>query len=137
MTEENIIEGGCLCGKVLYEIRGTLQSADNCHCSKCRRHHGAAFATYADFVPGTFRWVSGQELLKVFETSSGAGWCFCFECGSSLAATDNGEVTSVTLGTVKGDPGVRPQMHIFTGSKASWFSITDDLPQHEKRAVDE
>lgn len=25
-----------------------------------------------------------------------------------------------------------PTEHIFVGSKASWFEITDDLPQHEE-----
>jgi hypothetical protein len=26
---------------------------------------------------------------------------------------------------------VQPESHIFVGSKAPWFDITDDLPQYE------
>ena len=129
------IRGGCLCGSVRYQISGSLNDADHCHCSMCRRQHGAAFATYADVEPGQFKWTSGRELTKVFETPSGDGWCFCGECGSSLAGTVNGEVTSITLGTIEGDPGIRPSAHIFVGSKAAWDEIADDLPQYDERAT--
>lgn len=129
-------EGGCLCGRVRYRINGPLFGADNCHCSMCRRQHGAAFATYADFDPDHFEWVSGAAHLKVFESETGAGWCFCSECGSSLAATDHGRITAVALGTVEGDPGVRPQAHIFSTSRAQWYEISDDLPQFEARPPD-
>ncbi|MEM7116665.1 MAG: GFA family protein [Chloroflexota bacterium] len=129
------IKGGCLCGQVSYEVSGSLTAADHCHCSMCRRQHGAAFSTYADFTPGDFKWTSGQELVKIYETPSGAGWVFCRECGSTLAASDNGEITSVTLGTVVGDPGIKPKFHIFVGSKAGWHDITDELPQFEERPL--
>ena len=127
------VAGGCLCGRVRYVITGRLLDADHCHCSRCRRQHGAAFATYAGFNPDDFTWVTGEALAKVFETPSGAGWCFCRECGSSLAGTVNGRITSITLGTVEGEPGIRPGSHIFIGSKAPWHEINDDLPQFEER----
>ena len=127
------IEGGCLCGKVRYRVDGPLFGVDHCHCSMCRRQHGAAFATYADCAAGDFSWVEGEDIVKLYEAEGGGGWCFCSECGSTLAGTDNGEVTSITLGTVEGDPGVRPESHIFTGSKAVWHEITDDLPQFDER----
>lgn len=127
------IHGGCLCGGVRYEIDGSLGKTDHCHCSMCRRAHGAAFGTYADVDSKRFRWTAGEELLTVYESSPGIGWNFCRRCGSSLAASDSGAVTSVTLGTVDGDPGVRPQKHIFVGSKAPWYEITDGLPQFSER----
>ena len=126
------IKGGCLCGRVLYEISEPLVHADHCHCSMCRRQHGAAFSTYADVDSGAFRWTSGEDHITVYETTAGGGWCFCSECGSSLAGTEKGRITSVTLGTVEGDPGIKPDSHIFVGSKALWHEITDDLPQFEE-----
>ena len=131
-----MIDGGCLCGQVRYQVSGELIEADNCHCSKCRRHHGAAFGTYADFSPGAFRWTAGETLVKIHQEPSGAGWVFCGACGSSLAASDNGKITMITLGTVDGDPGLKPESHIFVGSKAEWFEITDSLPRHQTRAGD-
>ncbi|KAA3631786.1 MAG: GFA family protein [Proteobacteria bacterium] len=134
MNTRSAIKGSCLCGKVRYEVTGPLSNADHCHCSMCRRQHGAAFATYAQFNPGDFRWASGEDMIRIYESSSGAGWCFCSECGSSLAGTEKGRVTSVTLGTVEGDPGVRPESHIYVGSRARWHEIHDNLPQFEQRS---
>jgi hypothetical protein len=39
---------------------------------------------------------------------------------------------SVPAGLLDSDPGVRPRLHVFTSSKAPWWEIDDDLPQHEK-----
>ena len=104
----------------------------------CRRQHGAAFSTYAEFNPGDFSWTLGEELVTVYETPSGGGWYFCRECGSTLAGTNNGIPTAITLGSVEGDPGIKPEAHIFVGSKAEWHEISDDLPQFEARPpVDE
>jgi hypothetical protein len=41
----------------------------------------------------------------------------------------------VPMGALDDDPGVRPQAHIFVGSKAPWDVITDDLPQHAAAAA--
>jgi len=128
------IRGSCLCGKVRYEIAGSLTAADHCHCSMCRRQHGAAFSTYAGFNLGDFRWVTGEGFVTIYEALSGSGWCFCSECGSTLAGTCNGIITAITLGTVEGDPGVKPESHIFIGSKAQWFDVNDNLPQFEERS---
>ncbi len=124
-----MIRGSCLCGGVRYEIAGELRDAGNCHCSMCRRTHGAAFGTYAQVNPDEFRWVAGQELVSAYESSPGGYRCFCRVCGSPLGA--DGKLSWVTLGTVEGDPGVRPRGHIFVGSKAPWYEITDDLPQFD------
>ena len=123
--------GSCLCGAVRYEVLGPLFEVSHCHCSMCRRQHGAAFATYAQFEAGHFRWVGGESYLKIYETESGAGWCFCIQCGSTLAASNHGEITSITLGTLQDDPETKPEYHIFVASKAPWFEITDELPKHK------
>lgn len=129
------IAGTCLCGEVRYEINGPLLEADHCHCSLCRRQHGAAFSTYAGFDPRHFTWVRGERLVKVYETKSGGGWCFCGKCGSTLAGTERGRITNITMATIDGDPGIIPEAHIFVGSKARWHTISDELPQFEKRAT--
>jgi hypothetical protein len=125
------IQGGCLCGRIRYAIDGPITEANNCHCSMCRRFHGAAFSTYGKFDSAHFRWLSGHELLTVYETSPGVGWAFCRICGSSLGMPMHGKLSEVTLGSLDTDPGVRPTEHIFVGSKAPWFEITDTLPQHD------
>lgn len=128
------IEGGCLCGKIRYRIEGPLENAEHCHCSMCRRFHGAAFSSYADVHPGNFHWLQGEDQLGIYEPNPGKGWAFCKTCGSSLGMPGaDGRLTSVALGTVDGDPGIRPSEHMFVGSKAVWYDISDDLPQHKER----
>jgi len=131
-----VISGGCLCGKTRYRITGRLFDVSNCHCSMCRRQHGAAFATYARLDPDDFSWSSGEDMVGVFETATGAGWCFCRVCGSSLAGTADGKITSITLGTLEGSPPIEPESHIFVGSKAPWYEIQDDLIQFDERPPD-
>ena len=126
------INGSCLCGAIRYEIDEPLRDAGNCHCAMCRKGHGAAFATYASVDPTNFRWVSGENLVSFYESSPNACRLFCSACGSSMGGTENGKVTLVTLGTIEGDPGIKPRSHIFVGSKAPWYDITDDLPRFDE-----
>jgi hypothetical protein len=127
------IRGSCLCGGIEYQILGKLVDAGHCHCSMCRRAHGAAFGTYARVDADGFRWLSGEDLVATYESSPGDYRCFCRQCGSPLGTrAEDGTLSWVTLGTVIDDPGVRSDSHIFVGSKAPWYEIKDDLPQFDE-----
>jgi hypothetical protein len=43
-----------------------------------------------------------------------------------------GTVSLGATGLLDHDPQVRPALHMFVGSKAPWWSITDDAPQFEE-----
>ncbi|MCY1505155.1 Glutathione-dependent formaldehyde-activating enzyme [compost metagenome] len=124
------MSGSCLCGAVRYEITGAFKFLGNCHCSMCRKAHGAAFVTWGIVDPDQFHWVAGKEFVHGYESSPGNRRCFCKQCGAPLVSTHSGRVGEVVVGTLDGDPGLRPSEHIFVGSKASWHEITDGLPQH-------
>ena len=56
-----------------------------------------------------------------------------FTAGFAASAVRQLERTpefGIALGGLDDDPGVRPERHFFVASKAPWFEITDDLPQH-------
>jgi hypothetical protein len=125
------IKGSCLCGAVRYEIDGCFEAIGHCHCSMCRKSHGAAFATWGIIKPDQFHWVAGERAVESYASSPGRTGCFCRKCGSPLAATQGGKVSEVVLGTLDDDPGARPSEHIFVGFKASWHEISDALPQHQ------
>jgi hypothetical protein len=130
------LSGSCLCGAVHYEIDGPLGMAGHCHCSQCRKSHGAAFATWAMIEPGQFRWTVGREFAVGYQSSPGRERIFCGRCGSPLAFAEQGDVREVPLASIDGDPGIRPGEHIFVGSKAPWHEITDNLPQSEAWPMD-
>ena len=126
------IEGSCFCGAVRYKIDGELYDARSCHCSMCRKAFSAQASAFAFLNPDAFSWVAGEELLTSYSSNAGAGLQFCSVCGSTLCGTFEGRVIGVTLGCVDGDPGVTLGMHIYVGSKASWETIPDGVPQYEE-----
>ena len=119
-----------MCKAVTYRIDGPLVHVGNCHCSICRKSHGAAFVTWGIIDPDQFRWTSGESLVRAYESSPRRQRLFCGTCGAPLASADDGAVGEVVIGTLDDDPGARPGEHIFVASKASWHEITDTLPQH-------
>lgn len=123
------LTGNCLCGSVRYAIDGAIDAAGHCHCSICRKAHGAAFATWAFIDPDRFRWTAGEEHVASHGSSPGHRRGFCRHCGSPLVAMHDGRVTEVVIASIDGDPGVRPSQHVFVASKACWHDITDTLPR--------
>jgi hypothetical protein len=98
----------------------------------CRKAHGAAFATFGRIERGEFVLISGKDDLASYQSSKLATRTFCRQCGSMVHFIYKNQPASVwlALGTLDDDPGVRAAEHIFVGSKAPWFEITDDLPRH-------
>jgi hypothetical protein len=124
--------GSCLCKRVTYELNGELTDVLNCHRSMCRKLHAAAFPTRAKLATCDWKTLTGEEFIKFYESSPGERKGFCSECGSSLFTKfdANPDVLGFPLGTLDTDPKVKATRHVFVGSKAPWFDITDDPPQH-------
>ena len=124
-----MLTGGCLCGGVRYEVTGPFVRANHCHCSRCRKHSGTFGLTQARVRREHFRLVAGDELIRVYEPEPGAAVkAFCSRCGSSLfgAWWPEGDEISIRMGSLDGDPGIRPQYHSFVDSRAPWDEIPDD-----------
>ncbi len=127
-----MIRGGCLCGGVRYEITGELSQMCYCHCQMCRRAHGTPFGHFVAANPRDRRYTDGEELIARYQSSADGVRTFCSRCGSKLEFQSAKEPDEVWIasGTLDGDPGIRSIGHIWVGSKAPWFEITDDLPQY-------
>lgn len=125
--------GSCLCGGVKYEVSGEIQAVTNCHCSLCRKMSGSAFSSGATVPAASFRFISGQELLREWESSPGYHRVFCGRCGSPLIKRKDGDPESLRLrvGTLDSDPAVKASKHTHVRSKAPWVEIQDGLPQTE------
>jgi hypothetical protein len=126
------LTGKCLCGDVQYEVADAFLYAQNCHCSNCRRATGSAFKPFAGIERSKLRLTSGAESLSLFGEED-AHDAHCKACGSLLySVVRDAQFVHVTLGTLVEAPTIRPTAHILVGSKAPWFTITDDLPQHQE-----
>ena len=135
MAEENRYTGSCLCGGLRYEIQGEIGDIVQCHCRKCRKANGSAFATNAPIQKADFKIVQGEHLLKKFASSPTTQRCFCSECASPIISikAETPETYRLRLGTLDTPLEHKPTMHIFTAYKAEWESIADDLPQYAER----
>lgn len=129
------MHGRCLCGEVAFELSGSPEVVQNCHCSRCRRARSAAHATNAFFRGEQLRWLGGEEYVQNFALPGAKrfGQAFCGRCGSKVprVVASTGYVV-VPCGGLDGGPGRPPRGHIFTGSKAPWYEITDGRPQWEE-----
>jgi hypothetical protein len=126
--------GSCLCGQIRFEVDVFAPLTGNCHCSMCRKFHGAAYATIAEAGRRHFRWTAGEELLKDYTADNGTTRRFCRQCGSSLTFSSpraDPELVEIALGAFDDEVPVKPDAHIFVGSGANWARPDDDLPQFE------
>ena len=130
-----MIKGRCECAKVQYQVAGELKDYCHCHCSICRRLHGAAFATWGGVVRAEFSYTAGQDNLNSYSFSDNADSLFCKDCGSSLIfqddISDNHEIIHFSAGTLNTHIDIKPDVHIYVESKASWLELQDDLPKFE------
>ena len=127
------LTGGCGCGAVRYEITAPLVSASYCHCTRCQRRSGTAASANGRAEPGSIRVVAGEAELRAWAPEGGSEKLYCGRCGSALFARPPGaeHYAAVRLGSIDGDPGIRPQWHQYTAYAAPWEELPDDgLPRY-------
>ena len=134
MAEAKVLRGKCECGAVRYEVKDAFIYAANCHCSNCRASTGAAFKPFAGIEREKLTLTDGADDLLVVGEDDG-NHTRCGVCGSLLySVVRDGAYVHVALGSLVDAPSIRPDHHIFVGSKAPWYEITDDLPQFDEYA---
>lgn len=135
-ASNRMLAGKCLCGAVHYAVADEFIYAANCHCSNCRRVTGAAFKPFAGIERQKLSLTRGEDNLLIYGDETNHD-LHCRQCGSLLySVVREGTFVHVTMGTLVDEPTIRPTQHIFVGSKAKWFTITDGLPQYEEHVSD-
>ena len=131
-SNARILAGECFCRAVGYAVADEFAYAMNCHCANCRRTTGAAFKPFAGIARDKLSVIRGADKLTTYGDEANHD-AHCGRCGSLLySVVRDGAFVHVAMGTLVDDPSIRPTAHIFVGSKAPWFVITDDLPQYQE-----
>jgi hypothetical protein len=131
---DRTLTGRCACGAVEYEVADEFLYAANCHCSACRAMTGSAFKSFAGIERDKLAITLGADAVAIYGDPD-AGDVRCGTCHSFLLSiVRDGQFAHVAMGSLADVPSIRPQEHIFVGSKAPWFEITDDLPQFRGHA---
>ena len=127
-----VLTGKCECGAVRYRVEDAFRYAMNCHCSRCRAATGSAFKAFAGIEREKLELTGGEDGLLVHGEDD-LNDTRCSACGSLLySVVRDGAYVHVALGSLVDAPSIRPTKHIFVGSKAPWFEITDELPQFDE-----
>jgi hypothetical protein len=120
-----MVNGQCFCGAISFEIEGPLSPPSLCHCSQCRRLHGAPGA-YTSAPVSAYR-IRGEENLNWYRISPRSEQGFCGVCGSKLFWREvAGKVLDATMGSLDSPASLKLGRHIWTRSQGDYYEIGHD-----------
>lgn len=127
------VQGACFCEAVQYEIEMPTLRCVHCHCTMCRRAHGAGFTTWAILPVKQMQILAGREKLTRYQSSDHGSREFCSICGSELFgwSTRTPELVYLPIGNLKGEIDRSPEAHTSFESHVPWITVNDDLPRIE------
>ncbi len=120
-----LARGSCLCGEVQFELHWPSKWVAHCHCSLCRRAHGAAFVTWVGMAVGHCHLHDPHARLHWYASTFGAERGFCGHCGSSLffrSVQWPGEL-HVALANLRDPVDRAPQAHAYWDSHVDWIAL--------------
>jgi hypothetical protein len=133
-----MVSGSCLCGAVAFEARDVVGPFELCHCRRCRKVSGSAYAALVGVRREGYRITRGNDLVMSFElpveeAPPGYGVFFCSVCGSPLPEPHpTGDWLEIPAGLFDTPLPVEPDKHIFVEFAANWHTIDDTLPRLTK-----
>ena len=130
-SNRTTVVGACFCGAVQFEVALPTKMCVHCHCTMCRRNHGAPFVTWFAVDKANFRVTSGESSLTQHKSSEHGRRSFCSRCGTPLFCEldHHPEVIDVTLASMRGPIDLAPQAHIYFDTHVDWLQAFDDLPE--------
>lgn len=131
------VKGSCLCGEIVYEVDIDADRILNCHCTRCQKAHGAAFATVAFAKGETLKFLKGESVLQEYKNDSGRR-AFCSLCGSRLMAytEDKTRYLGIVLACVDGSDDLKVAANICIETKPAWSALDRTLPCFEEIPAD-
>ncbi len=133
MSAAHTFKGQCLCGAVKFSITAPTLWCAHCHCSLCRRAHGAGFVTWVGSAEERFALDDSEGQLCWYGSSEDSRRGFCSRCGSTLFFQSErwpGEM-HVARSNIQGEIDRDPQAHVYCQSQAEWITIGDELPHKQ------
>jgi hypothetical protein len=124
-------EGNCLCGAVRFTALLPSRWVAHCHCTYCRRAHGAAFVTWVGLDEAAVTIEDSNGALRWNQSSPGASRGFCGQCGSPIFFKGDrwpGEL-HVARALFTGPVDREPQAHAYHDTHVSWVTLGDSLPR--------
>ena len=130
-TSPRAVAGACLCGRVRFEVTLPTLFCGHCHCTLCRRAHGAAYVTWIGVARRQLRMLAGDTELARYESSAHGQRSFCRVCGSSLFCESSlsPDRVDIVLANMAGPVDRVPQAHVYFDDRVEWVKVDDGLPR--------
>lgn len=130
MNDDTPLAGGCLCGAVRFEVSPPTKWCAHCHCSLCRRAHGAGFVTWFGVETSAFNLVAGSDVISWYQSTPQARRGFCSRCGSTIFFESERwpDEVHIALAHMDGPIDRAPRAHVFYDSRVDWIDLGDELP---------
>ena len=126
------LSGSCLCGAVRFSVRLPTKWVAHCHCTFCRRAHGAPFVTWAGYESEQFQLEPQAQEPRWYESSPGARRASCPTCGTPMFFESTRWPGEIHIARALLPDGLdkEPSGHVFYEAHVPWLSIEDAL--HKK-----
>lgn len=127
-----MLQGGCHCGAIRYEMPAEVVHHSLCHCRDCRGCAGAPVVGWAAVRKEALK-VEGEP--QAYQSSEHATRLFCGRCGTGLFYVNEQvlpgliDVQTATLD----DPDALPvQLHVQVAERIGWMKDAHTLPEFER-----
>lgn len=129
--ETTVVHGSCLCGAVRLAARLPSKWVAHCHCTYCRRAHGAPFVTWAGFAEDQVEIDDARSQLRWYASSPGARRASCATCGSPMLFQSQRWPGEMHVARALLDDALDrlPAAHVFYETHVPWLGVADDLPK--------
>ena len=127
--------GSCLCGSVRFDAELPSKWVAHCHCSLCRRAHGAAFVTWVGMDATRVQLDDAGLHLRWYASTPGAERGFCSHCGSMMFFRSERwpDELHIARALFAGPVDRAPQVHVFWNDHVEWVALdpADGLPRKD------
>jgi hypothetical protein len=123
--------GSCLCGEILFILKGDMKWCSNCHCTRCQKGHGSGYVTWLGYEKNQITIHDKSEILKWYSSSKNSEFGCCYVCGSSVFYKSK-KVPSeihITLANLDNSKDIFPSSDNYFDSHAPWMMIDNTLPK--------
>ena len=129
MNEEKTLGGSCLCKAIVFTAKTPSKWCAHCHCSMCRKQHGAGYVTWVGMVSDHVTILDHDNQLTWYESSAGAERGFCGRCGASLFFKSKNWAGELHIALAAFDDPIdrEPQAHAFYAAHIDWMPVDDTL----------
>jgi len=128
-----MIEGGCHCGSIRYQVEGEAITHALCHCTDCRRHAGAPMVGWTMYPATSVKVIKGT--LKVYASSENGRRHFCGDCGTGIFYYNEKilpGIVDIQSSTYDNPDLVPARAHIQVAERISWMKSAHTLPEFER-----